>query len=90
MATSEEVVLLVNDPIMLGILIARLDTSNTKICQLMMILATCNGIICLLLAFVYFLATREAVALLANGLIMLGTSIWSFTHLEHQSPSSNS
>ena len=85
MATSEEVVLLVNDPIMLGILIAHLDTSNTKICQLMMILATCNGIICLL----SFLATREAVALLTNDPFMLGTSIRSFRHLEHQNLSSN-
>ena len=83
MATSEEVVLLVNDPIMLGILIAHLDTSNTKICQLMMILATCNGIICLVL----FLATREAVALLANDFIMLMKSILLLKHLESQNPS---
>ena len=34
-----------------------------------------------------FLATMEAVALLANDLIMSGTSIWSFRHLEHQNPS---
>ena len=34
-----------------------------------------------------FLATMEAVALLANDLIMSGTSIRSFRHLEHQNPS---
>ena len=34
-----------------------------------------------------FLATMEAVALLANGLIMSGTLIWLFRHLEHQNPS---
>ena len=38
-------------------------------------------------SLVPFLATREAVALLANDLIMLGTSIRSFRHLEHQNPS---
>jgi len=38
---------------------------------------------------VLFLATREAVAPLANDPIMLGTSIWSIRHLEHQNPSSN-
>ena len=31
-----------------------------------------------------FLATREAVALLTNDLLMLGTSIRSFRHLKHQ------
>ena len=31
-----------------------------------------------------FLATREAVALLANDLIMSGTSIRSIRHLKHQ------
>ena len=39
-----------------------------------------NGIICL----VPFLATREAEALLANGLIMLGKLILSLKHLESQ------
>merc|ERR1712112_638794 len=34
-----------------------------------------------------FLATREAVAPLANDLIMSGTSIRSFRHLEHQNQS---
>ena len=33
------------------------------------------------------MATREAVVPLAKDLIMLGTSIWSFRHLEHQNPS---
>ena len=36
-----------------------------------------------------FLATREAVVLHANDLIMSGTSIRSFRHLEHQNLSSN-
>jgi len=39
--------------------------------------------------YVGFLATREAVALLANDVIMPGTLLWSFRHLEHQNPSSN-
>ena len=34
-----------------------------------------------------FLATKEAVAPPENNLIMSGTSIWSFKHLEHQNPS---
>ena len=34
-----------------------------------------------------FLATMEVVVLLANDLIMSGTSIRSFRHLEHQNPS---
>ena len=34
-----------------------------------------------------FLATMEAVALLANDLILSATSIRSFRHLEHQNPS---
>ena len=34
-----------------------------------------------------FLATREAVALLANDPIMLGRSIWFVRHLAHQNPS---
>ena len=34
-----------------------------------------------------FLATREAVAPLANDLIMSGTSIQSFRHLKHQNMS---
>ena len=34
-----------------------------------------------------FLATMEAVGLLPNDLIMSGTSIQSFRHLEHQNPS---
>ena len=34
-----------------------------------------------------FLATMEAVALLANDPIILGTSIRSFRHIEHQNPS---
>ena len=36
---------------------------------------------------VHLLATMEAVALLANYLIMSGTLIRSFRHLEHQNPS---
>ena len=36
---------------------------------------------------VLFLVSRKGVALLANDLIMLGTSIRSFRHLEHQNPS---
>ena len=36
---------------------------------------------------VLFLATREAVALLANDPIMSGTLIQSFRNLEHQNPS---
>jgi len=35
------------------------------------------------------LATREAVAPLANDSIMSGTSILSFRHVEHQNPSLN-
>ena len=42
-----------------------------------------SGIICL----VPFLATEEALALLANVPIMLERSIWSFRHLECQNPS---
>ena len=34
-----------------------------------------------------FLATKEALAPLANNPIMLGRSIWSFGHLECQNPS---
>ena len=75
--------LLLNDPSMLGILIAHLDTSNTKIFQLMMILATFNGIICL----VSFLATREVVALLANDVITLLKSKLLLKHLESQNSS---
>lgn len=33
---------------------------------------------------VHFLAIREAMALLTNNLIMLGRSIQSFRHLQHQ------
>ena len=36
-----------------------------------------------------FLATREAVAPLANDPIMSGTLIWLFRHIEHQNLSSN-
>ncbi len=35
-------------------------------------------------SLVPILATREAVASLANDFIMSGTSIWSFRHLKHQ------
>ena len=35
------------------------------------------------------MATREAVAPLANDLIMWGTAIWPFRLLEHKNPSSN-
>ena len=38
----------------------------------------------IMIYLVQFLATREAVALLANDPIMMGRSIWTFTHLEHQ------
>ena len=36
------------------------------------------------------LATKEALAPLASDLIMLARSIWSFRHLEHQTPSISS
>ena len=42
-----------------------------------------SGIIFLVL----FLSTREAAVLLANDLIMSGTSIQLLRHLEHQNPS---
>merc|ERR1711942_222407 len=40
--------------------------------------------IILVIFSVPFLAIREAVALLAKDLIMSGTLIWSFRHLNHQ------
>ena len=63
---------------------SRLDTSNTKIVPLVMILSTEVEYF-----LVAFLATRETVVLLANDLIMSGTSILSFRYLEHQNPSLN-
>ena len=39
---------------------------------------------------VSFIATREAVALVANDPIISGTFIWLFRQIENQTPSSNS
>ena len=64
-----------------------LDTSNTKICPLVMILSRVesSGIVFLVL----FSASKEALVPLANEPIMSKRSIWLFRHLKYQNPSIN-